>query len=60
MESLNIFIDQFDAFSYMVLGVNTLLLIFAPQIVNLLYHNHQNSKDTSGVKRKINNLWRKN
>ena len=53
MESLNIFIDQFDAFSYMVLGVNTLLLIFAPQIVNLLYHNHQNSKDTSGVKRKV-------
>ena len=53
MESLNIFIDQFDAFSYMVLGVNTLLLIFAPQIVNLLYHNHQSSKNTSGVKRKV-------
>ena len=53
MESLNIFIDQFDAFSYMVLGVNTLLLIFAPQIVNLLYHNHQSSKNTSGIKRKV-------
>ena len=53
MDNLKIFFEQIDAFGYMVLGINTLLLIFAPQIVKLLYLNHQRANDTSGVKRKV-------
>jgi len=53
MESLKTLIDQFDAFSYVVFSVNALLLFFAPQIVKFLYDDHQEGKNTSGVKRKV-------
>lgn len=53
MESLKILIHQFDTFSYVVFGINALLLVFAPQIVNLLYDNHQEPKKSSGVNRKV-------
>ena len=53
MESIKILIDQFGTFGYVVFGINALLLVFAPQIVNLLYDNHQETKKTSGVKRKV-------
>lgn len=53
MDNLKIFFEQIDAIAYMVLGINILLLIFAPQIVKLLYLNHQRANNTSGVKRKV-------
>jgi len=33
------FIDRFDTLGYVIIGVNILLLIFAKQILNQVYHN---------------------
>lgn len=38
MDSLGELINQFDSLGYFVLGINILLLIFARQILKLLYH----------------------
>lgn len=53
MSDLNAFIYQFDALGYIVLGINFLLLIFARQIVNLLYQSHQDTTESSEVARKV-------
>lgn len=53
MNDLYAFVNQFDAFGYIVLGINILLLLFARQIVNILSHDHQNLKQSSGITRRV-------
>ncbi len=58
MNDLSTFFSQFDMLGYIVLGINVLLILFARQIVDLLYHNQQDPakagrKLTSGITRKV-------
>ncbi len=50
MNQLLEFVSRFDAFAYVVLGVNLFLLIFARQILKLLYSNPEK---TPGFSRKV-------
>lgn len=58
MDYLSTFITRFDTLGYIVLGVNILLLLFARQIVNLLYqdqdnHSQKGVKLSSEITRKV-------